>query len=705
MSNMNNWIWLSEKLYPNNQSTVCTSFADGTSKIQSYCVAEFKKDYEADAEIKHLNIKISADTFFRLFINDEFIGEGPVCAGGDYESEKSPYWHYANNYSVKHLGKKLKIFVQVQLSPVVMTDISYGRGGLAIDMSAELENGKTLDWQTDESWQCRVNNAYVKPFFYDGRMLLPEWSNACISDFKRHIKAAPIPMLSFEKIKPINLKEISVEPGETKSFIVEFDKIYSAGTDLLIKTDGCEIDVTVTEYGNVISRREKIVAVEDMHYTDINFHSMGQYELKIKNCGEKTTSIIPAALFRCYPVKDEGEFKCSNSELNKIYDVCKWTLKICRQSMHLDSPMHQEPLACTGDYYIESLMTAFTFGDMRLAALDVMRTADMLCENDGKMFHTTYSLIWVRMLWDVYMFVGDKKLLVYCKDAVCKLLSRFETYLGKNGVIDSPPNYMFVDWVVADGYSMHHPPKALGQTCLNAFYQDALQYAAKVMEEVGDISLKNKYLLDAKNHKRYHNNIFFDADKGLYYDGLNDATSSNKWLPENIEGRYYSKHSNILCVMSGLCEGEKAKEIMERVMNEKFITDIQPYFMHFLFEALKKTGLYKKYAVPQLLRWKIMTDACPKGLQEGWIKPEENYSFDHSHAWGGTPAYQLPYAFTGFEMLEPGYKKILISPELFGLDFAHVKIPTPKGYIICDLKKGAKPNIYIPDGIDAIINI
>ena len=81
MNKINNWIWLSEKLYPDNQRTVCTSFADGTSEKRNYCVAEFKKEYEFDEDAESLNVKISADTFFRLYINGEFVGNGPACAG------------------------------------------------------------------------------------------------------------------------------------------------------------------------------------------------------------------------------------------------------------------------------------------------------------------------------------------------------------------------------------------------------------------------------------------------------------------------------------------------------------------------------------------------------------------------------------------------------------------------------------------------
>ena len=126
--------------------------------------------------------------------------------------------------------------------------------------------------------------------------------------------------------------------------------------------------------------------------------------------------------------------KTHDAELKKVYDVCKWTLKNCRQTIHLDSPRHQEPLACTGDYYIETLMTAFCFGDLRLSAFDVMRTADLLVQQQGRMFHTTYSLLWVQMLKEVYQFTGDAGLVFYCKDALCRLLARFDGYLGETGV-------------------------------------------------------------------------------------------------------------------------------------------------------------------------------------------------------------------------------------------------------------------------------
>ena len=90
----------------------------------------------------------------------------------------------------------------------------------------------------------------------------------------------------------------------------------------------------------------------------------------------------------------------------------------------------------------------------------------------------------VRMLYDVYMATADEELLEKCKKALTLLLARFETYMGDNGLVENPPSYMFVDWIYIDGISMHHPPKALGQTCLNMFYFGALTYAEKIFAEL-----------------------------------------------------------------------------------------------------------------------------------------------------------------------------------------------------------------------------
>ena len=139
---------------------------------------------------------------------------------------------------------------------------------------------------------------------------------------------------------------------------------------------------------------------------------------------------------------------------------------------------------------------------------------------------------------------------------------------------------------------------------------------------------------------------------------------------------------------------------MQLVVDEQNgLPPVQPYFMHFILQAVCKADLAKEYGFALFEKWKLLVRECAKGLQEGWIAPEPSYSFDHSHAWGGTPAYHIPFLLTGFQMIEPGFQKIALSPQLFELEYADVSFPTPYGMFRCVQRKGEAPKITVPEGV------
>ena len=388
--------------------------------------------------------------------------------------------------------------------------------------------------------------------------------------------------------------------------------------------------------------------------------------------------------------------------LDEILRVCRHTLRYCRQTHHLDSPAHCEPLACTGDYYIEMLMTAFSFGDMRLAEFDLLRTAELLRHSDGRMFHTSYSLIFVRMLYDTYLLGGSETLLPACRDAVDLLLARFAGYVGENGLIENPPDYMFVDWIYIDGHTMHHPPKALGQSVLNMLYFMALQTAVKIYMQLSDRAAADLCLTRASALQAAVNIHLFDSERGMYFEGLNTEVSPaclGKWHPQNIEKRYYLKHSNIMAAYTGICDTATARMLIGRIMRDEIEGEVQPYYLHYLLEAIYTHGLRDTYTMAVLDRWRPAVAACARGLPEGFVAPEPTYRFDHSHAWGGTPLWSLPRALSGLTVLEAGYRRIRLCPSLLGLREATVEIPTPKGKIVCRLKEGAPPDVTLPAGV------
>lgn len=699
------WIWLDEKQYPQYQTTIYSGCLPD-KESGNYTVAEFVKDYSFDSEVIEAELCFSGDTEFQLFLNGDFLATGPVSVGGDFLfNEKPRSKHYSSRLTICPNTDKLHFFARVKMMPIGINEYSRGKGGFMLWGKLRLKNGRIKYITTDHTWLGKRNNAYVKDCYYEQALDVDEFSFAVEVPDIWHVETAPLKIRSEEKIYPIQNYRITLAPNEKKEIYLEFDKIYAGFVSVNVKTQGyLEINLDCIETETPICTYY-LRFVENGNFRGFQLRSIGAYRACVENTSAQASEVELYMIATNYPVVVDANTYTSDGDLNLVLQVCKHTLKYCRQMIHLDSPLHSEPLACTGDYYIESLMTAMSFGDMSLAEFDVIRTAELLRMHNGRMFHTSYSLIWVMMLWDVYVITGNKALLVECQDALSFLLDRFETYIGENGLIETPPDYMFVDWIYIDGISMHHPPKALGQTSLCAFYYQALRMAEKIFTELDERAESVYCACKAESIRTAINSLLYDTEKGLYFDGLNTPTPESlldDYMPQNTKKRYYMPHSNILCACFGVCEDEIGKMLIKKVVENKEWGACQPYFKHYLLEAIYRLDLCEEYTLSVIEDWKEPIKNCPKGLVEGFIAPEPTYSFDHSHAWGGTPLYALPKAVLGIEILKPGYKKISLSPRLLGLERAYIEVPTPYGMMAFELEKGKEIRMTIPEEIKIV---
>jgi len=265
--------------------------------------------------------------------------------------------------------------------------------------------------------------------------------------------------------------------------------------------------------------------------------------------------------------------------------------------------------------------------------------------------------------------------------------------------VENPPSYMFVDWVTVDDISLHHPPKALGQTFLNLFYYGGLTYGVKIYEALGDTAKAERYRARAAALKNAINAHLYDPEKALYFEGLNTPTREDLvswWMPQNVEKRYYRRHSNVLAALFGV--HDDPADLLTRTLEDDSLGYFQPYFAHFVLEAVRVNGLTHKFTRQLLEDWKEPIRSCPKGLPEGFYK-QSDYPFDHSHGWGGTPLYALPMALSGLEILEPGMTRIRLNPDLLGFASATVEIPVPTGMVRIEMQEGEDPVITVPEGI------
>ena len=700
---METWIWLPEKEYPANQETVVSALTDTTGG--HYTVAEFHREYAFGRRVARARLRVSADTAFQLYVNGAFVMTGPACVGGDFIGNDTPRDnYYAFEHEIRPDADRLSFFARVRMMPVQICEYSKGHGGFMLSAILTFEDGTEQVLSTDESWQVRKNGAYCAPRQFDGRILPDAYVPARVVEDIWHAATAPIPARTERTITPEG-GDIALNPGEEKTVRLELSRIYAGFVRIEARTEGELLARVSCREQEEKGSEEQALFVSDGEYRGFSLHSAGNLLVRCENHGKEPARLVVSFLETHYPVTEEADTYVSDEALTQVLRVCKHTLRICRQTHHLDSPRHCEPLACTGDYCIEALMTPFAFGDMRLAAFDVERTALLLTREDGRMFHTTYSCIWVKMLYETYMATGEKDLLTRCEPALGLLLRRFQGYLGENGLIETPPDYMFVDWIYIDGLSMHHPPKALGQSCLNMFYCCALQNAAKVYRALSLQPEAARCDAAARSLRRAINEWLFDPEKGMYFEGLNTPTEEallGGWMPRNVEKRYYLKHSNILAACMGVCDDETGRELVRRIMEDEIGGDCQPYFLHYLLEAIDRLGLRERYTRKVLEQWKEPVRECGKGLTEGFVKPEPSYHFDHSHAWGGTPLYSLPKALLGLTILEPGMRKIRLAPSLLGLENAHVELLTPMGKLTCDLQEGKAPRLCCPSGLEVV---
>lgn len=691
------WIWLKRSEYPDVQKST-NIFAENYKEF-SCRFAEFEKEYVFESEVKKIVLEISADVKYFLYVNGRYVDVGPVLPGGDYGSSLPMPQRYYNTYELPVEGMHVRVYALVQTLPVVLCDMTQGRNGFICACKIFFADGTIETKYSDETWLCRLHTAALNCNTFDFTRHFDEWKNAEVIPSVWNLFPSEIENLVEEKLCPQGEKSVVVQAGETGISHYELDKIYSGYYLFSVQADG-EYQIDIYDYEKDAAARDRRFSVKGngtASYRSVALTSAGSFDIEIKNLGASELTVNEVSFqFQHYPCFARGDFSCSDKKLNDLYALCGHSLKICRQSIELDSPKHQENMGCAGDYHISSLMNYYSDGDVRLSRFDIKRIANYLEMSDGYMFHTTYGLIWVEMVYAYYMHSGDTEILYYVKPALDKLLKRYAETTDENSLIVAPLNYMFVDWIEVDGYSMHHPPKALGQTVLNAFYYNALKIAA-TMYAIIDENMLSKDCLDRAEKLIKAFTVFYDEEKGLYFDGLNDEYEEKEWLPKNTDKRYYSWHSNTLAVLYDLAPADKQQGIIEKMLNDESLISPQPYFMHYVLDAIYKVGLFEKYGMKQLDRWKYMTE-FGKGLVEGWINCE-SYGYDYSHVWAGTPMYQLPSKLSGIKILEAGFEKISLRPHLFGLQWAKIRIPTPKGVISIDLQQSREPVVKTPKGI------
>jgi len=361
-----------------------------------------------------------------------------------------------------------------------------------------------------------------------------------------------------------------------------------------------------------------------------------------------------------------GSFHSSDSLLDKIWLTGAYTVHLNMQDYLWDG-IKRDRLVWIGDMHPETSVISAVFGYNNVVpkSLDLARDITPLPQYMNGM--CSYSLWWIIIQRDWYMHTGDLKYLQQQKNYLHGLLDLLVTKIDKNNS-EALDGGRFLDW-----------PSSEDKPAIHAGLQALLIMALQAGEQLCTI-LKDDSIVKK----------------------CNNAVSK---LRKNVPVPGQSKQAAALLALSGLMSPEKAdKEVISRDGIHNFST----FYGYYMLQAKAKAGDYdgainaiRNYWGPMLQLgattfWEDFNiDWLPGASRIDEIAPNnekdihgdygaycyKGYRLSMCHGWAAGPTAWLTQHVLGIEVLQPGCRKIKITPHLGDLSYAEGTFPTPYGIV------------------------
>ncbi|MBO4939566.1 MAG: alpha-L-rhamnosidase [Clostridia bacterium] len=379
-----------------------------------------------------------------------------------------------------------------------------------------------------------------------------------------------------------------------------------------------------------------------------------------------------------------GSIQTSDKRLNEILNTAIYTCYLNMQDGVIWDGIKRDRLVWSGDLNTEILTLGYTFGTSiphMKNSLDILRKTTP--EGVWMNHIPTYSAWWVINLLDYYWLSGD---LAYVKenlDYTNYILQELNACIDADGHMDfgktGKPKGMefFLDWP-----SYCTPDAVVGTAML-------ITYMAQKVKKIA----------------------FADMD-------IATAEEIEKKLSVYKDQEVMLKQTKAMQVVCG--GGKDAKAFLEQNGASGFTT----FMSYFLLRAMEERGSRcalnsaKTYYGGMLDRgattfWEDFDmawldgsgriDAIPKASEKDLHGDYGAFCYKglrHSlcHGWSSGIVAFAYEKLVGLEIVEAGYKKIRIRPNLMGLTELSVQIPTPQG-IIKIAVEGNQVRVETPEGV------
>ncbi len=408
-------------------------------------------------------------------------------------------------------------------------------------------------------------------------------------------------------------------------------------------------------------------------YTPLSWRTYRYIQLVVETRADPLTIDDIYGTFTGYPFEQKAKLQIQDPEMGKMMEIGWRTARLCAFETYMDCPYYEQ-LQYIGDARIQALVSMYNAGDDRmvrnaLTLMDHSRIAEGITlsryPTDLHQQIPTFSLWWVAMLHDYYMYWPDSLFIKDKLPGARQVLSFFERYQQPDGSLKNVPYWVFTDWSQGKGWDFGMAPTGKNgeSAVLDMQLLWTYQLAAQLEENLGLKELASRYRSRAAQLKKTIQAKYWDAGKGLF---ANTPEKDN-----------YSQHANSLAILSGVIASDQAKPLATKMLADTSLAPASIYFKFYLHQALTKAGLGNDY-MSWLGKWR---ENMELGLTTWAETSDVSTSRSDCHAWGSSPNIEFFRTVLGIDSDAAGFAKVKITPHLGSITQISGEMPHPNGAI------------------------